>query len=201
MLDFDSLTMIVFAIPLLIILFINFKQKKAIIEQLFLIVLYIYIVAVLAITIFPIPFQKELLLFLKGGAKGFQPSNNYIPFESIYNLTKKAPTVFFKQVFGNILLFAPLGFYLPLVCRKCSKFKHVFFTGLFFSLSIEILQAAISFVIGFRYKVFDIDDIILNTIGTILGFILLLSIRPLLAKFFNVHFLQQYNKQKKRFNG
>ncbi|MFW6015568.1 MAG: VanZ family protein [bacterium] len=70
------------------------------------------------------------------------------------------------NLFGNVLAFIPLGFFLPLITRHYRKFFKVFFSSIFISLSVEILQLI------YRVGIFDVDDIILNTFGGVLGYIL-----------------------------
>ncbi|WP_179874370.1 VanZ family protein [Bacillus sp. AFS002410] len=67
---------------------------------------------------------------------------------------------FIVNVFGNILLFVPFGFVLTTI--KYSK--KVIIVGLFLSVSIEVVQ----FLMSFRWS--DIDDVILNTLGTYIGY-------------------------------
>lgn len=70
------------------------------------------------------------------------------------------------QILLNILMFAPLGFLLPIVFpKKCKNFLIVFATSFAFSFSTEILQLLTS-------RGADIDDLISNTLGGILGFAL-----------------------------
>lgn len=70
---------------------------------------------------------------------------------------------FFINFLGNIAIFMPIGFLLPLLWRKMEKFFFVFFTGLGLSLFIETMQLP-------QYRSTDIDDVWLNTLGTVLGF-------------------------------
>ena len=64
----------------------------------------------------------------------------------------------------NILLFVPLGFLLPMIWPKSNKFSSVLLYGVFFSLLIEASQ-----LINFRQP--DIDDLILNTLGALVGYV------------------------------
>ena len=66
---------------------------------------------------------------------------------------------------GNSFLFSPIGIVLPLLYKKFDSFKIIFLTGLMTTLSIEFIQIFIK-------RSVDIDDIILNTIGVIIGYIL-----------------------------
>jgi glycopeptide antibiotics resistance protein len=60
----------------------------------------------------------------------------------------------------------PLGIYLPLLYKKISGFFAVAGISLTVSVCIELLQLATS------YRSADIDDVILNTLGACLGFII-----------------------------
>lgn len=65
----------------------------------------------------------------------------------------------------NILLFVPLGFFLPLLWRDYASMKKTVLTGLFLSLAVELLQM-------FGLGITDINDLITNTAGTLAGFCL-----------------------------
>lgn len=66
---------------------------------------------------------------------------------------------------GNIFWFLPYGFLLPMVSNKKISWMKVILKGALISFSIEVLQFI--FVTGIA----DVDDIIFNTIGTIIGLI------------------------------
>ncbi|MGE7094489.1 VanZ family protein [Lysinibacillus sp. NPDC048646] len=66
---------------------------------------------------------------------------------------------------GNILLFMPLGFSIPLRF-KVNKFWKVILLGFFISFLVEVIQLFTSI------RSFDVDDLILNTLGAIIGFVL-----------------------------
>jgi glycopeptide antibiotics resistance protein len=65
---------------------------------------------------------------------------------------------------GNVVGFMPFGFFLPIVSRRGRKWYNTFFLGFFLSLCIEVTQLV------FKVGSFDVDDLLLNTIGGILGF-------------------------------
>ena len=65
----------------------------------------------------------------------------------------------------NVVLFVPLGFLLPLLCSNFSQIKYVCSAGIILSLLVEISQ-----LLNIRST--DIDDLILNTVGAMLGFIM-----------------------------
>ena len=71
----------------------------------------------------------------------------------------------FANLFGNILIFVPYGFFISMASRSRGFFKTLFFSmGL--SLCVETVQ------LFTRVGSFDVDDILLNTIGGVLGYIL-----------------------------
>ena len=111
-------------------------------------------------------------------------SINLIPFETIaYNFAEIASGGYLMQVgllnlLGNTLAFVPLGFLLPLTLNTK---RYTFLKGLFYCfliiLFIEIFQLIT--MVGS----FDVDDIILNLCGCIVGYLLYkLGIRAKLLK-------------------
>lgn len=86
---------------------------------------------------------------------------NFIPLIDIIN----SPLSYLKNTILNILLFVPLGFLLPTVWNEYRSAKRILFTGLGISLIIEILQI-------FTFRLTDVDDLITNTVGTIVGYCL-----------------------------
>lgn len=71
----------------------------------------------------------------------------------------------FANLFGNILIFVPYGFFISMAALRRGFFKTLFCSfGL--SLCVEIVQ------LFTRVGSFDVDDILLNTIGGVLGYIL-----------------------------
>jgi glycopeptide antibiotics resistance protein len=110
-------------------------------------------IAILLITIFPLYYSPEQPRVL-----------NLIPFVGMYNLVFYSVdiTVSIRNILFNILLFVPFGFFL-----SWNKSRRIIVTGLLFSLLIEVLQYV--FPIG---RSADIDDVILNTLGTFLGVVL-----------------------------
>ena len=87
---------------------------------------------------------------------------NLIPFRSISPYLRNITEPYaFKNIIANILVFIPLGFFV-----SNNNSKNVFKTLVFclsVILSIECIQ--LLFKIGF----FDVDDIILNFIGSLIG--------------------------------
>lgn len=91
---------------------------------------------------------------------------NFIPFKTILiNIQNLSGWHDFSNLLGNIVAFIPFGIFLVLLSKKKRmSFKGVFALSLGLSLSLECLQ----FV--FTLGSFDVDDLILNTFGGLLGY-------------------------------
>lgn len=88
-------------------------------------------------------------------------TSNFTPFHEMFRY-EFGSRLFIKNVLGNLLLFIPYGFFATYYL-KLKKPISIFSLSLLVSLTIETTQLLIG-------RVFDIDDIILNVIGGILGF-------------------------------
>lgn len=87
--------------------------------------------------------------------------NNFIPFKEILRYEFGA-RLFVKNIIGNVLLFVPYGFFTALYV-DIKKSRSAFFLVLLASFAIEFTQLGIG-------RVFDVDDIILNVLGGMIGF-------------------------------
>ena len=161
----------VILIPLyFIILFVNIKKKKTFFEHLIFTTFYVYISLIIKVTLFQIPIDESFLNSLR--SMGSHYSLNVMPFKSIYGFYLEGnPKVFLTQVGGNILMFIPFGTYLPLITRKSSSFGRTLAFTVWLSVAIELAQAVISLLIEFNYRSVDIDDVILNLMGGMLGYV------------------------------
>lgn len=71
----------------------------------------------------------------------------------------------FTNLFGNVIIFMPFGFFMPMASKYRSLFSTVFYSfGL--SLCVETFQLLT------KVGSFDVDDLLLNTIGGLAGYIL-----------------------------
>ena len=85
---------------------------------------------------------------------------NIIPFQVFSTISSKP-----LNFFGNILMFIPFGCLLVLLSNRCQNLYVTIMAGAKLSILIEVLQL-------FRSRGTDIDDVLLNTIGTFLGYCL-----------------------------
>lgn len=94
------------------------------------------------------------------------PSLLYIRFDTNINLVPFAYMFSdYRNSLLNVLLFLPLGFFLSVFWRRYRSFLRTVLFGLSFSLCIEVLQL-------FTRRATDINDLMTNTAGTILGWCL-----------------------------
>ena len=84
---------------------------------------------------------------------------------------------FMVNIVGNVLAFLPFGFFVPILSPKNRKFFWVTLYGFEFSLMVELVQ------LSFQVGTFDVDDLFLNTIGSMLGYIAFLICKKRLKKY------------------
>lgn len=104
--------------------------------------------------------------------------SNIIPFKEIFRY-EVGSRLFIKNIIGNILLFLPYGYFAS-DYLKSKKVWPICLLTMLVSVTIECVQLNIG-------RTYDIDDVILNTIGGILGYwlyILIEKIKVKLPKFF-----------------
>ncbi|CAB1244582.1 VanZ family protein [Clostridium sp. HV4-5-A1G] len=75
----------------------------------------------------------------------------------------------------NILLFIPLGFMLPCIWKKYEVLWRTVLSGVTFSLAIELSQL-------FNRRITDIDDLLMNTIGALMGWVIFKLLKEHLSK-------------------
>lgn len=98
---------------------------------------------------------------------------NLVPFREIERFWKYRRELgihSFHNLAGNILGFVPAGFFIPVLLKGRRGFLFTACSILQMSLHVEILQLI------FRVGSFDVDDLILNTLGGMLGYLLLKAV-------------------------
>ena len=133
-----------------------------------------YLVCLLCITLYPIPLVRIQ-------SHSFSQVN-LVPVKRTYNelnniLQSERKSLAFRSlqnIIGNLLLFLPLGVFLPMVLGIRSFFK-VLLIAAALSTGIEFCQYILR---NFRiFRSVDVDDIILNTTGAVLGLALYVLFR------------------------
>lgn len=90
-------------------------------------------------------------------------TSNFIPFKEVFRYQLFSER-FFRNVIGNLIMFMPYGFFISYFL-KLDKKRTIFFLSLLVSFTIELTQL----VIG---RVFDVDDMMLNVCGGMLGYLI-----------------------------
>jgi glycopeptide antibiotics resistance protein len=94
---------------------------------------------------------------------------NLKPFATILPALRHGPGTFaFAILVGNVLAFVPLGVLVPLAVRRV-PWLLVIVAGAALSAAIELTQYALSTNFGYGYRRADIDDVIVNVTGTVVG--------------------------------
>ena len=100
---------------------------------------------------------------------------NLIPFKEIKRFIvyrrSLSPMTVFVNLFGNVLAFMPFGALIRWVRNKKTTCMQAVFYTFSFSLCVELLQLIT------KAGICDVDDLILNTFGGFLGYMLYLMLR------------------------
>ena len=131
------------------------KRKMLTIKIGIILVLFYYYLTILLSHIVGIPTIKEFIRLSALGESFFQPNINLIPFVNGLNM----------EFILNILLFIPLGFFCPMISKTYEQVKNLLLIGAGFSLVIEISQ------LFTLHRATDINDIISNTLGALIGYL------------------------------
>ena len=128
-----------------------------------LILVYICVVVVTRFTFFPfskVDGKVQPLIFDMANALNFRI--NWLPI--VYLLDYEIRREAIINVVGNTAMFIPLGIVWPVCFRQLDTHKKVIAAGVGASLLIEILQ------LPFYDRVSDVDDLILNSLGFLMGY-------------------------------
>lgn len=138
----------------------------------------LYMMALYFLVILPLPNISEVV----------KPKQTIqlIPFQSIIDFINKTSLVLnnpstylkalkepvFYMAFFNIIMTIPFGMYLRYYF-KCS-FKKTFVLSFLLSLFFEVTQlTGLYHIYPYPYRLFDVDDLITNTLGGILGYFIM----------------------------
>ena len=157
-----------------IILVKNFHASKKLLKLNLVIYFLIYTVTIFTLTLFDEIFGRQGFVFVnwnKDLLKSYMSlSFNIVPFKTIklftmgYKYGLVSFNAYFTNVFGNILVFMPYGFFIPMLFKKINTYiKFIIFIFLIVLL-IEISQF---FTMSGS---FDIDDMILNLLGASIAY-------------------------------
>ena len=111
---------------------------------------------------------------LSPGAGGVLAAVDLVPLTSIRQLLGLGltwPSI--RILVGNVVLFVPIGLLLPLVTpRRLAAWPSLIMIAFAVGLTIELGQLAGSLALGYPYRVTELDDVLLNAAGVVLGWCL-----------------------------
>jgi glycopeptide antibiotics resistance protein len=166
----DLLIVLIFGVIWIgMVRFLWLKKKKGPVYLMFFTVFYVYIVKVLDYTLF----QFQSLVLLKHLDPGLilngqtaEKSMNLIP---LITLTRQD----LETSLLNVLLLIPFGLGLPFITN--SRMKQTVVMGALFSIVLEWLQLFTGFLAKITFRIADINDVIFNTVGAAIGYILFIG--------------------------
>jgi glycopeptide antibiotics resistance protein len=166
----DAATVLLFGLIWIgVVTFLQVKKKRSLAYLICFTIFYVYIFKVLDYTQFQ--FQSLLLLkhftpdlILNGQAAG--KSTNLIPLITLTPADLKTSLL-------NILLLIPFGFGLPFITNF--RVKKIVVIGALFSILLEFLQLTTGFMAKMTFRIADINDVIFNTVGVALGYMLFIG--------------------------
>lgn len=100
-----------------------------------------------------------------GGILAQRRALNVVPFHFLTETWSMSDQKKYTQTLANIIMFVPPGFFFPLAVKSVRKVRKTTVFLMFFSFSIEFVQ----YLIG---RSADIDDLMLNTLGGIIGYLI-----------------------------
>jgi glycopeptide antibiotics resistance protein len=101
-----------------------------------------------------------------------------VPFDTIgHALARGLTAATFVSIVGNVAAFVPIGLLAPLGWDRWRSWPAAVALGVGVSLAIEASQLAISIAVGIPYRRADVDDVILNGLGTAFGYAAWLGLR------------------------
>lgn len=197
--DGDLFKSIIITIPIMVLIVIFFKNNiKTKYKPLFIIGLFIFTLFILAI------FSITGISPMSGFHTDIRLKEiSLIPFNESIGMILDIPNLMKTEhisigiailcvclnIIGNILLFCPIGFFLPLLWNDFRKFSKTVIFGFLVSLIIECSQL-------FLIRTTDIDDLIFNTLGTMIGYLFFKVFKKLFPTF-SEKFTLQYSIQSK----
>ena len=127
----------------------------------------LYIMLLISVTIFPI---RIIPSEMRTGKNSILDFCQLIPFKDIIDIVKNSGIINI-QLIGNIILLMPMPVLIGYLSKKVN-YKVLFFKSILFSFGIEIIQLIIDILLSYPSRIFDVDDIILNGIGILIGMII-----------------------------
>ncbi|UUC40886.1 VanZ family protein [Clostridioides difficile] len=144
------------------------KKSENLLLSIIYIIFFVYILMIIRIILF-----RDVPIYAI--SKGTFRTVNLIPFYTIYQFIVDSNIDFMKStvnIIENIGIFIPIGIFFPIVFKNLNK-KTIIIAIILVSLAFELIQYI--FALGSS----DIDDIILNSLGGIIGIAIYINMNKL----------------------
>ena len=126
-------------------------------------------------TILPLPSPESL--------QNLRPVHEMIqlvPFQNFFDIESETFIHDIAILIFNVFLTVPLGFFLRYLFKL--SFKRVLLLSLLTSLLYEITQlTGLFFIYPRPYRFFDVDDLIINTLGALIGYLIMPHLSRILS--------------------
>lgn len=134
--------------------------------------LVLYLICLINMVLFPLPGIEEI-----SELHGY--TGQFTPFNFISDIAKDRTAESVLQVLLNILMTVPFGFFLKFFLDM--KIRNIIIVTFLFSLLIEVAQlTGLFFIYPGSYRLFDVDDLMTNTLGGFLGTVVANTVNDLL---------------------
>ncbi|HEY7133232.1 MAG TPA: VanZ family protein [Candidatus Limnocylindrales bacterium] len=134
-----------------------------------------WVAAIVSVTLFPLPWRttpgRPIVVSRPG--EWPLPWASITPFATIgMSLNRGFGSLEGRVLIGNLVAFVPLGLLVPVVAPRWRSAARILVLGLMASTAVELAQLGWNLVIGMPWRSADIDDVIVNTAGALLGYAL-----------------------------
>lgn len=171
--QYSAMVILISILWILVRTIVNFKNHSfSWKREAQLILVYICLIVVARFTFCPfgkVDGKIQPLIF--DVATAFPPRINWVPMVNL--LDYEVFSEILLNLIGNTAMFIPIGIVWPSVFKKLNTHGKVIAAGIGFSLCIEILQ------LPFYDRVTDVDDLILNTLGYVVGYGIYLLVKKI----------------------
>jgi len=137
-------------------------------ENIWLLIFILYFVGLMYVSFYPNPARETQ-------AEQF---SSVTPFVGIYYAFKYHITHTMLQYFLNILLYIPFGILVPIIFKKVFNYGRMIVRAGIFIVVVECLQ----WILPFSNRIFDMEDILCNMLGVIVGFSIYILFKKVLSE-------------------
>ena len=127
-------------------------------------VLVLYLICLIEVVLFPLPSPEQI-------AALHSYEGQFIPFNFVLDIAEDKSIKSILQVLFNVFMTVPFGFFFKFFVNL--KRRNIIIMTFLLSLVIELAQlTGLFFAYPGSYRLFDVDDLIMNTLGGFLGTVL-----------------------------